>query len=351
MSKLKTAIIGFGRIAHGYSSDPAMSKLYKYATHAQVLRDHPGFAWQTVVDPLESSREIACQKWGITHAAKSIEELESAPEIEVAILSMPPDQRLKALEALPSLKAVLVEKPLASSLESARQFVDYCLKRNILLQVNLTRRADQATRELAAGRLAEIAGNIQVVNGIYGNGLLNNGTHMIDLCRMLFGEISSVQAIALAECFEEGPIVGDRNPAFVMYPSAGPAIVMRAVKFANYRENGLDIWGEKSRFAYMHGGMLLLDYPSCASRVLSTDKEIPHDCPRQHQSTLGHALYSMYDNLYRSISGTDELWSSGESALQTASIIESIEDSLDAGGDRILMDSYTMATVCPGFNR
>ena len=49
-------------------------------------------------------------------------------------------------------------------------------------------------------------GKIQSAFGLYGNGLNNNGTHLIDWSRMFLGEVNWVQAIANGECLKEGPI-------------------------------------------------------------------------------------------------------------------------------------------------
>ena len=67
--------------------------------------------------------------------------------------------------------------------------------RNLLVQVNLLRRADECFRELAAGRMVELIGRLQAAQGLYGNGLINNGTHMVDLVRMLFGEVEEAKAV------------------------------------------------------------------------------------------------------------------------------------------------------------
>jgi len=94
----------------------------------------------------------------------------------------------------PKLKGVLCEKPLSANPDDAWAFVDFCRARGILLQVNLWRRCDPF---LAADWQQENSPrssvNRQIVRGVYGNGLLNNGTHLVDLCRMLFGEVVGVR--------------------------------------------------------------------------------------------------------------------------------------------------------------
>jgi hypothetical protein len=50
VAPLKTALVGFGKIAQGYARDPVMAKLMQYTSHSQVLRDHPAFDFCAVVD-------------------------------------------------------------------------------------------------------------------------------------------------------------------------------------------------------------------------------------------------------------------------------------------------------------
>lgn len=61
------AIVGFGKMAQGYAEDPAMARHFPYATHAQVLRDHPGFDWRAVVDPSVDALAAARDGWNVPH--------------------------------------------------------------------------------------------------------------------------------------------------------------------------------------------------------------------------------------------------------------------------------------------
>ena len=58
-SILRTALIGFGKIAAGYCDDPQISSYYQYSTHVQVIKDHPNFTLSAVVDPSSNARRLA----------------------------------------------------------------------------------------------------------------------------------------------------------------------------------------------------------------------------------------------------------------------------------------------------
>lgn len=70
--------------------------------------------------------------------------------------------------------AILLEKPIAPSLNEADSIINHCHKNNILLVVNHQRR---------------------FINPkfTFSRGILNTGTHAFDLIRKLFGEITDIQ--------------------------------------------------------------------------------------------------------------------------------------------------------------
>jgi predicted dehydrogenase len=322
---LATALIGFGKMAQGYAADAAMARHYRYAAHAQVLAGHPAFEWLAVVDPDTDARAAARTQWNVAHVAADAAGLgDLAQTIEVVVLATPPQARLAILDRLPNLRAVLVEKPLGVRLEDSRAFLEACARRKILVQVNLWRRADDAYRGLAGGGLARLVGRTQAAAGVYGNGLKNNGTHMIDFARMLFGEIESIQCVGPGNPFAEGPIAGDRNPAFVLAMRSGVVVSFQPLRFAHYRENGLVVWGEHGRLDVLNEGLTMLHYPRAANRAMSGEHEIASDAPVALQPTVGSALYRMYDNLADALAGRDDLWSPGESALQTERAVDTI---------------------------
>lgn len=337
---LKTALVGFGRIAAGYADDPAMARYYRYATHAQVLAAHDAFELVAAVDPEPHSREAARTRWGAAVAAADAAQLGSgAAEVEVLVLATPPDARLSALDAFPNVKAVLVEKPLGTTIEDSARFVEACRARGVLVQVNLWRRADERFRALAAGELARLVGTPQGACGIYGNGVLNNGVHMVDFVRMLLGEVEAVQAIG-RRSVSRGPLPGDTNPAFALELAGGAVASFLPVDFADYRENGLDVWGSGGRLAIQNEGLTLLHYPRRVNRATTGEHEIACDEPTVLASTVGEALYHLYTNVAEALRSGAPLVSPADSALRSTLVVEAIRCS-QRDGRAILRDEMS----------
>lgn len=307
-----------------------MARYYRYATHAQVLAVHPRFDWCAVVDPAEGARAHAERDWRIGAVASIAQLGTRANDIEVAVLATPPDQRLSMIEQLPRLRAVLVEKPLGTSLETARSFLDECARRGIAVQVNFWRRADRQLRALANGKLHELIGAPQAVSVYYGNGLLNNGIHLIDFVRMLFGEVADVQRLGSNAGFHEGPIDGDINAPFLVSMRSNLNVLFQPLRFARYRENGIIAWGETGRLDVLNEGLTLLHYAVAANRAMTGEFEVTSDTARALPSTVGEALFEMYDNLAAALDGREALLSPGESALESSRIAHVARERIDS---------------------
>ncbi len=324
---LRTVVIGFGKMSSTYANDPVMAKYYPYATHAQVLAVNPHFEWLAVVDPVAAARDDAQNCWKIP-AVADVKDLGAlVSEIEVAVLATPPESRIGIIDSLPNLRAVLVEKPLGRSLKESIEFLESCSRRNIHVQVNFWRRADSQFQQLKAGSLSELVGEIQIAHGIYGNGLLNNGVHLIDFIRMLFGEVESVAPLGKHLPFNGSPIIGDINCGFVLSLSNGLVLPIQPVQFTHYREVGLEIWGQNGHLAILNEGLTLTHREREANRGMSGEYELPFDKASYLTSTVGDALFRMYDDLARALDTGSAFCSPGESALRTATIVEAVLES------------------------
>ena len=60
---------------------------------------------------------------------------------------------------------------------------------------------------------------------------------------------------------------------------------------------------------------------------MQSELEIASDRPCVLPSTIGGALYRMYDNLAAALLEDAPLWSPGDSALQTAAVLDAILES------------------------
>ena len=318
-----TVLIGLGLIASQYNKDDVILKNLKYSTHAQVLSSNKNYNWISAVDYSHDACKYTKNTWGV-ETANSLKELQHRERYEVAVLATPPESRLDIFNYLPSLRAVVVEKPLGVSYEHSSKFIEECEKRGIQVQVNLTRRSDSVMKNFSNGDLVKKIGNIQFVFGTYGRGLRNYGTHLIDLIRMIIGEIEDVKSLSKSSIKERGPIKGDDNLSFLINTKEKIQVIMQPLDFNHYREGSLDIWGEKGKIEIVHEGLNFTYNQISQCRSLTTALEISFDERKIYPTGYGDALYDLYENLSDALSLRAKLDSPGISALKTEKIIENI---------------------------
>ncbi|MBZ0148196.1 MAG: hypothetical protein K8F62_11745, partial [Pseudorhodoplanes sp.] len=328
--RLRTVLIGFGHAAATFGDDPFMARWFPKASHLQCLLGHEGFELVGIADTAESARVRARSRLPGVVVTNDTAELAKLQPV-VAVLAIPPQQRLAAIEALPDLRGIMLEKPLG--LPAVRDpLVAVCARRNIIAQVHFWRRGDPAMRDLGGGALIHRIGVAQAAFGLYGNGLRNNGSHLIDLVRMLLGPITAVRATSAFVHDPTLPLPGDGQLGFVLDLQSGAAVAVQAVDFRHYREVALDIWGTVGRLAVMQEGLSISEYSLAENRGLANEREIASDRPAAIQCMAGAASPALYDNLAAALDGTARLLSPLSSACETERVIDGLIASAISGG-------------------
>lgn len=119
------------------------------------------------------------------------------------------------------------------------------------------------------------------------------------------------------------------------YVTGGAIVTVLPLDFGHYREVGLDIWGEEGRLALYQESLGVFHYPLADNRGLEIEKEIASDKPQVLEPTVASALYRLNDNLAETVDGTAEPWSSGDQAVHTELILESVLNSAESGCERL----------------
>lgn len=326
--KRRIVLAGFGAVAQGLSADARMARWFPKATHAQILADHPRLDWIGVIDPRPEAAQAA-KAWGVPCWPAPPRGLAA----DLAVLAMPPEGRLKLLAALGPLKGLMVEKPLGMDLRQAKSFAAACRRRRLPAQVALWRRGDAGSAGLK-GRIGAIQGGA----GIYGNGLRNNGVHLIDFVRLVAGEIAAVRALGPARPAAGAPLSGDVALAGALELASGAQIALLPVDFAHYREVGLDLWGTTGRLAVMQEGLSVRRFPVVPNRGLEGAAEIASDAPEDLPVTVGAALGRLYDDWLDHLDDpVVPLASPIDQALVAEAAVDALLRSAARGGPRITL--------------
>jgi len=323
-------LIGSGRIGARLTEDVIHKSRYPYPTHADVLSTHPSFEFEAVVDTNFEAREFARDKWKLKEAVSSISELTTKETIEVAVLATGGAFRPDLGNYFPNLKVVLVEKPLAADFQLAKAFVERLDDLGIGVVVNFPRRYGSVFRRLAEGELENEIGRPCAVFGVYGNGLKNNGSHLVDLIRTQIGEIESVRALTeWNKCLFEN---NDNDPTIPFYcrTIGDVGVVVNILSFDNYREVGLDVWGTKGRLQMLNETLTFVWSKTIPSNQLSGAREIDFGKSHLEVREQDKSLFDVYERVAllatKSIPGED-----GREGLVTTKAIESIVKSAKNG--------------------
>lgn len=189
-SKRYTAVvIGCGKVGATFE---ITSGLPKPASHAAALADNPRTELVALVDPDASQLKQAVEYYKVsayTDPKKCLKELHP----DIVVIATPPKthESLLSLALTMKVRAIVCEKPVSDTLESAKRMIALAKSSDSLVILNHQRRFfplfQEARKRIAAGELGEI----QQITAYYTNGLLNNGTHTADALQFLLNDTAS----------------------------------------------------------------------------------------------------------------------------------------------------------------
>lgn len=174
--QVRAAVVGAGSIGARMDEPGAAVPLSHAGGYAAA-----GFSLVALVDSDRAARTHA-ERWGCPIFA-DFDEMMVAAKPQVLSFAVPVAEQPELLRRAVAYRplAVIAEKPLARSSAEAELIVRAYRGQGIPLIVNYTRRFVPAWQRMRGG--CAMSTTIR-----YAKGLRHNGTHAIDLCRMLFGE-------------------------------------------------------------------------------------------------------------------------------------------------------------------
>jgi predicted dehydrogenase len=185
-------IIGCGNIAGGF--DAARSPDETPLTHAGAYTRHPQFRLSACVEPDETRRLAFMQRWGVAQGAATVADIRGHFDV-ISVCSptaLHEDHLQAALMLSPRL--IFCEKPVTPTVTQTERLVRLCRDAGVMLAVAHNRRWDPAVQRLADELRSGRWGTLRSVVGTYNKGVLNNGSHLVDLLHRLLGPLELVAA-------------------------------------------------------------------------------------------------------------------------------------------------------------
>ncbi len=164
-----------------------------------------GFDTVAIASRRRESAEAAAEQNGISTVYDTWHELLDDPKVEIVDIAFPPDQQLEIVREAckrPHVKGILAQKPIAFTLDEAKEIVKVCRESGKVLSVNQNMRFDQSMRalktlldggHLGTAVVAQIVMNArphwqEFVQAYNRTAILNMSIHHLDAYRFLFGD-------------------------------------------------------------------------------------------------------------------------------------------------------------------
>lgn len=319
LNRLRTLIVGCGNIAGGFDQGRAPGD-FPY-THAGAYARDGRFDMAVCVEPDDVRRAAFMEAWGVPEGFRSINEVvDPDRQFDVISICSPTPCHSHDLEIALRLKPRLIfcEKPVTTSLADTERLVEECRKSNILLAVNHTRRWDPDISKLQADMQAGLWGQLRSVVGYYNKGILNNGSHMLDLLHLLVGNVSIAKVgKPVHDFFPNDPTVP------VWLEDARGVPVQLACGYAeDYALFELQLIFSHGVVIMEEGGMYWRERRAIDSPTFKGYRKLEEG--RRREGGYPRAMLQAIDNIYRAIEHGEPLVSTGESALSAQRICQQI---------------------------
>lgn len=185
-------VIGAGRI--GATFDTPTSK--EVLTHAHAYALHPEIELVGICDLRPEIAKAAGKRWN-TPWFDHVDDMLSTLRPDIVSVCVSTDQHAALLRRIAKFKPKLVicEKPVTDSINETKKIIRELKRLGIPVLVNHSRRFD--------GELAIIQNNFRKgkygkaisASMLYTHGVLNNGSHVLDVARWFFGEAKKIQPL------------------------------------------------------------------------------------------------------------------------------------------------------------
>ena len=319
-TKFKVLLIGCGNMAGGY--DLLQPEEALPLGHAKAFRQHGGFELTTCIDPNTALRQAFQSRWQVPHGYASWQDLpHQVGSFDVISICSPTGFHAEDIQAALALKPRMIfcEKPVTLQLAQTQQAVTDCARQQVLLAVNHSRRWSPEVLQLKQNLAQGQWGVVRSVSAVYNKGMLNNGSHMMDLLLNLFGPLLITHVgQAMVDYFDADPSVDA-----CLQTADGVPIQLNVAHAQDYALFEMQIFTEKGVIAMEDGGARWRLRTAAPSTQLPGYNFLHHGewVALQGSPALRNAVANLHDALAQGAA----LACTGSHALQAQSLCEQIQ--------------------------
>lgn len=294
---LSAAVIGCGLMGSALQDVNGAEKR-GICTHAGAYSAHDDVNLVALCDTNSDLLATAGQRWSVTNLVENYQDLLASKQLDLVSIVTPVETHFSIAKDFleqSSVKAILLEKPVASSVKEAQELENIANQHNKRVYVNYLRRSFPAVVKLKHQFMAGDFGHVIAVNGVYTKGIFHNGTHWLDLFRFLLGEPESIEYAVKWQGGSEDDD-GDPHLSFALNHEAIASVNVVNVPNAFYDVFEMDIICQHARILLSeHGDRIEIskvenDSPFAGYRALSTDQVMEN----QFHDGMYHVIQDVY---------------------------------------------------------
>jgi scyllo-inositol 2-dehydrogenase (NAD+) len=316
-TRINVGVIGLGRMGRVYAS--YLAGRVHNARLVAVADSHTERA-------KSFAKEFTISRWYQSH-----EELLADPEVDaVAVLTSTASHKTVVIDAANAGKAVFCEKPIAMSIEDAKEMLAVVARTGVLFQPGFQRRFDPgyvaAKKQIAAGVIGTpvvltstsrdpYRPSLEFCDPAVSGGLIADmGIHDFDLARMYMGAVKSVFATGAVLAYPEMEAIGDIDNAIInlTFRSGGLGAVHLSRNAVFGYDIRTEIWGTK--------GSLQIGYFQQTPLLVMTKEGITHDVVPYFMERFEGAYLAQIQSFIDAIVNDREPAVSGVDALETMKV-------------------------------
>lgn len=301
------AIIGAGNI--GSSWDTPTSK--NILTHAHAFKDSARTKLAGIVDTDASRGKHEADKWQTPFYA-DIDSLFENTHPDIVVVATPDTTHAEMLERVmrSDAKLIICEKPIVTNESEVARVRKVISATSIPIIVNFPRQFDATVVRLREELMGGAHGEIVSAHAIYAKGTHHIGSHLFDLLRFLFGELTGAAAHFKIDDYAGDPTFG----GVASFERCG-GVYIQAMDSRATSILELDILTDKKRIRFTDNGHAVETQGIIPDPVYAGFRTFGP--MKREASELEHALPELARHAIAVLDGKEPARSTTDNALKT----------------------------------